>query len=455
MRPEKRNISLVHRNGDLGRVPPQAPDLEQAVICAAMIDAETARSLSAILRPEHFYVTANIELWRVVTSLVDEGAPVDLLTVVQKAKDAGTLEIIGGPFYISQLANKVASPANAEHHARIIQQKFIQRSLINMGHRLVTLDETEDVFDTLDQANAMMAEVNAIPTGKDPDTAASILSAMADDLVQPEYLTLDMGILDEHVRMGPKCVVAVGARPSVGKTTFIINGLMNMARAGHKVLFISLEMTATQLMAKVGGILTGIDVERITYNTITDEERERLAMATQTNGGWLANLMVMDMDSLRSVQVSGLVAKAVKRQGMKVIAIDYLQCIEGVGDGPVERMNSISRAIKTAAKATDVRIIELSQLRRRDGADEAPLMSDLRESGQIEADADIIVLLGRGKGEQAMRCYIAKNKVGPIGTVDLPFELSTQRIGPLAAQPFSPSLPVNTNTERYHEDNPF
>lgn len=450
-------MRTAHVSPSLGKLPPQAPEIEQAVIGACLLVPGTLGELSGILEPTHFYVQAHALLWHIMLELHHEGLPVDLLTVTERAKASGYLETIGGAFYISQLTNKVSSSANAELHARLIQQKFIQRRLIELGQHLQDIDESEDVFDTLDTANNLLAQVNAIPSTKDPRNAAEVLAQMVDNRDRPLFITLGMGDLDRHVRMGPKNVVVVGARPSVGKTTFALNACMNIARSGHKVLFISLEMSETDLGAKIASALTGIDSERITFGDINEEERTRIAEVMAYNGTWIPRILIEDLSSLKSSQITGIIQRAATRHGVEVVVLDYLQCVTGEGDSPVDRMTNISRACKTAAKSTGVRLIELSQLKRRDGAEEDPQMSDLREAGQIEADGDIIIMLGRAQGATTLRCNVPKNKVGPIGTVEIPFDLQSQRIGSSISQsaPAFPSATQFPTTKRDDDDAPF
>lgn len=434
---------IVHLAPTLGKLPPQAIELEQAVLGACMLEREALRQVGGILEPEQFYNAAHAELWRIIRDMNQAGESIDILTVTERAMAIGKLDAVGGAFYISQLTNKVASSANVEFHARIIQQKFMLRHLQKLGSKLMALDETEDVFDSIDLANTMIAEVNAVPSTKDPVNAAEVLGRIVDSREKPLYIHMGMGELDKHIRMGPSNVVVVGARPSVGKTTFAVNACMNIARSGHNVLFISLEMNETELTSKIASILTGVDSERITHGDMNEEERARVAKAAAEHGAWTPRIMIEDLSTLKSTQVVGIIQRAVKRHEVKVVVIDYLQCMEGEGMAPTERMTHISRACKSAAKSTGVRLIELSQLKRRDGAEEDPEMSDLREAGQIEADGDIIVMLGRPRGAPMLRCKVVKNKVGPIGVVEIPFDLQHQRIGNgfdlPAAKPYDPT----------------
>lgn len=428
---------IAHISPALGTLPPQAIELEQAVLGACML--ESAFGAASFLEPEHFYQEAHTELWKILRDMNQAGERIDILTVTERAMAIGKLDMIGGPFYISQLTNKVASSANVEYHARIIQQKFMLRHLQQMGSKLMGLDETEDVFDTLDMVNTMVAEVNAVPSTKDPANAADILGRIVDSREKPLYIHMGMGLLDNHIRMGPGNVVVIGARPSVGKTTFAVNACMNIARAGHAALFISLEMNETELTSKIASVLTGVDSERITHGEMNDDERSRVAKAAVENGAWTPRILIEDLSALKATQVTGVIQRAVTRHDVKVVVIDYLQCMEGEGMAPTERMTHISRACKSAAKSTGVRLVELSQLKRRDGAEEDPEMSDLREAGQIEADGDIIVMLGRPRGAPMLRCKVVKNKVGPIGVVEIPFDLQHQRIG----SGFGPSATPN------------
>ena len=420
---------IVHVSPALGSLPPQAIELEQAVLGACLLEQGALRQVGGILETEQFYNAAHAELWRILRDMDQAGDRVDVLTVTERAMAIGKLDAVGGAFYISQLTNKVASSANVEFHARIIQQKFMLRHLQKLGAKLQAMDDTADVFDSIDLANTMLAEVNAVPSTKDPVNAAEVLSRIVDSREKPLYISLGMGDLDRHIRLGPSNVLVIGARPSVGKTTFAVNACMNIAQQGYNVLFISLEMNETELTSKIASILTGVDSERITHGEMNEDERGRVAKATAEHGAWTPRIHIEDISSLKDTQVAGIVQRAVKRLEVEVIVIDYLQCITSDGGSPVERMTNISRACKSVAKATKKRLIELSQLKRRDGADEDPEMSDLREAGQIEADGDIILMLGRPRGAEMLRCKVVKNKVGPIGVVEIPFDLQRQRIG--------------------------
>lgn len=431
MKPVHRRRPASLLDLEVGKIPPQAPELEQAVLGATMLYRDALTKLSSFLEAEHFYVEAHKAIYKAQLHLLNSDEPIDILTVIHRLKATAELDIVGGAFYISQLTNKATGAAASEAHARIVVQCFMKRQLIATSANTMrdAYDDSVDVFDLLDQHNEGMASVNSIVAQKDPDNAAVIVDAMVKNRNKDHYIHFGMSDLDTHVAMGPGCVCVVGARPAVGKTTFVINGLINMAKAGHRSLFLSLEMNQTQLSAKIMSILTGIDSETITRNDITEEQRATIATAAAYNGVWIPRILINDLASLRASQVAGLFEQAAKRHQCSVVVIDYLQLMDGEGDGPTERMSNISKSCKQAAKASGLRLIEVSQLKRRDGADVNPEMSDLRESGQIEADGDIIILLGRPMGSQELTAKIAKNKMGPIGKVTIPFNLITQGIG--------------------------
>lgn len=451
MKPVRRHITPQTEG-----VPPQAPEMEQAVLGAIMLERPALNEVSDFLAAEHFYIQAHAAIYRAILDQSKADEPIDGLTIAQRLKANGELDMVGGPFYLAQLTNKVGSSANIQFHARIILQKYIRRQLIATCAESLSAayDETTDEFDLMDAHNEGLAAINSITAHSDPENAAEIIARTVDNTDMPLYMHFGMGALDQHVAMGPGVVVVVGARPAVGKTTFVMNGLMNMARAGHKSLFLSLEMSAEALTAKITSSITGIDSERITQNDLTPAERGRIAAAAAENGTWIPRIMISDLNSLKASQMAGILERAAKRHGCRVAVLDYLQLMDGEGDNGAERMSNISKACKQAAKASGIRLIECSQLKRRDGADVNPDMSDLRESGQIEADGDIIILLGREPGGNELLAKVAKNKTGPIGNVHIPFDLMSQRIGGMPS--FDPRhIPPPNNRIEPETDEPI
>lgn len=420
-----------------GKLPPQAPDLEQAVLgCILLEGRDPYARVCDFLFPEHMYMDAHRRIYEAIVRLFSRDIRADILTVTQEMRSTGDLDTLpdgNGPYYISQLTNKVASSLNIEQYARIILQKYIGRELIRDAEETMrqAYDETEDVLILLDKKNQSMAKINGLVASNDPVTVTTVLRNMVDDTTEKLFIPFYMYDLDKWMSIGPGQVVTVGGTPATGKTTFVLNGLKNMAMNGRRVAFFSLEMTKEQLVAKMVASQLGIDSERVTKNKITQQERDAMArcLIETHNAEWFERFFIMPISTLSSNQVYGMYERLVRRQKVDVVSIDYLQLMNGEGDGSTERMDNISKAIKLATLTTGVRTVNISQLNRAGTAATDPKMSNLRNSGQIEADSDIIMLLARAKGDTNLVVKIEKNKLGNVQDVTLPFDLVYQRIG--------------------------
>lgn len=409
---------------------PNAADFEQAVIGVVLLERDAYKKVQH-LTEECFYVRAHQLVWRAIQDLHKKGKPLDILMVTQQLLTMRVLEEAGGAYYISQLTNKVASSANLEFWAAVILEKYMLREQILLGGELTKVHGQSNPYEVMDTINERMAALNSMTSDGDATSAAEVMDGIINNREKPIYIPWGMGDIDEHVSMGPGNIMVVGARPGVAKTTCTLNACVNMAMMGFKSIFISLEMTKEALTAKIAAMITGINSERITKGDISDDERQRIADAFVRHGAWIPRIIIDDRATLHVRQIAGVMERAVKRHGCQVGVIDYIQLVEAEGDNPVERMSQISKACKRAAKSSGIRLIELSQLKRRDGNDVNPDMSDLRESGQLEADGDIIMLLGREQGSHELLVKVPKNKVGPAsrGQIKIPFNLQTQRIG--------------------------
>lgn len=432
----------------IGKLPPQAPELERLVLGAIMLEKDALGTVSDFLDEEHFYEQPHRLIYAACIELRNAGIVCDIATVFDRLRTNGTAENAGGAFYVSQLTNGVASSANVEAHARIVVQKYLLRELITLGSKLSAIDDTLDPFEALDQVNEAVGKVNAITTNGDPRRASEIIAEMVDNRARPVQIALGLPGLDECVSMAPGNVCIVGARPAVGKTAVALTTVRSVAMSGYNVAFVSLEMSASQLMARLMSTITGIDSNRITINDLDEIDRDKMAKAAATHAAWIDRIVIDDRATLKSSEVFGLFAKLKSRQKCEVVIVDYMQLMEGEGSNGTAEMTNISKRLKQAAKSSGVRLINLSQLKRRDGADVNPVMDDLRESGQIESDGDIIILLGREKGSETLKVKLEKHKFGPLGTFDVPYDLSTQTIGArMQAPAFDPRLPVRSFTE--------
>lgn len=411
---------------------PNSVEVEQAVIGACLLDPMCIAGISEHLRAEHFYADQHRAIWSAVAGMAERGERIDILTVTQEMKRTGSLDSVGGAYGIVQFTNKVASSANVETHVRILEEKHLRRELIRMAQVSLqqAAEESNDILSLLDSTSSAMADLTSgLSRGADPPTMAAVLSDMVDNRDQPLQIRLGLGPLDQCVTAGPGNMIIIGARPSVGKTVSALVIARSIAEQGHNVGLISLEMSKEQLTARVGAAISGVDSNRITVNAVNDAERLQLAQAGTAHGGWLDRIRIDDRATLHANEMFGLFARLRRRHKAEVVVIDYAQLMDASGGTGHEIMSKISKAIKQAGKREGIRPILLSQLKRRDGADENPVISDLRESGQLEADGDIIILLGRKKGEDVIKIDLAKNKFGPIGYWYLRFDLSRQCFG--------------------------
>lgn len=438
---------------EVGQVPPQAPELEQAVLGSLLQQAKSFVHIGDFLFPEHFYVNANRIIYECIRDMNAAGQHTDILTVTQALKLRSKLDDAGGPFYISQLTSKVVSSSAIEHHSRIVVQKYMLREMIRVGAEMMreAYRDTTDVFELLDRANTGLGGLNTITNTPDPITMAQVVTDIVEDRNKPLYISMGLGEIDQCVAMGPGDVIVIGARPAVGKTAVALTICRNVATAGHKVYVLTLEMRDRQLGARVAAGISGVDSNRITMLDLDDAARDTIAAAAAREGVWMGKILLDDRSSLRAQEVHGVISRAKHKYNCEVVIVDYLQLMEGDGENGHARMSDISKKLKQAAKANGIRLIELSQLKRRDGAETDPEISDLRESGQIEADGDRIILLARAYNDpekaQELKLKLVKNKFGPTGSFTVPYHLSSQTIGShvgaIAGQASPPPFQVN------------
>lgn len=432
----------------IGKVPPQAIDLEEAVLGAIMLDKEAVISILDILRPESFYKDNHQKIYAAIKDLSSNLQAIDLFTVTEELRKRGQLDEVGGAYYVTQLTGKVASTAHVEYHARIIAQKYIQRELIRVTADIQTkaFDESYDVDDLLDFSEK---ELFQIAEGNIKKEAAKVNSVMKEAIKQIEEASKRSdglsGVPSGFTRLDritsgwqPSDLIIVAARPSMGKTAFVLSMARNMA-INHKrgVAFFSLEMSSVQLVNRLIVGETGLTSEKIRNGQLDDTEWDQLYTKTRQ----LADAPIY-IDDTPGISVFEFRAKARRlkmQHDIDVIVIDYLQLMTGPPETKGNReqeVSMISRSLKGVAKELNVPILALSQLNRsvemRSG-DKRPQMSDLRESGAIEQDADMITFIHRpeyfgflqdeegnslaGVGE----IIIAKHRNGALDTVRLRF----------------------------------
>ncbi len=433
-----------------GKIPPQARELEEAVLGAILIEKDAISYVSDILKTESFYVDAHSTIFRAIQELFGKSQPIDLLTVTEELRKTGKLEDVGGAYYLSELTNKVASSANVEYHARIIIQKFIQRELIRISNDIIrdAYEDTTDVFDLLDKAEKRIYEItdknlrNSVQ-GIGQLVSKSILQidglinredGLLEDSVPSGYLELD------KMTSGWKAtdLVIVAARPSMGKTAFVLNIARNAAvDFNMPVAIFSLEMGAVQLAKRLISLECEIDAQKVSNGKMTDNEYAILRDKVEKLSA--SPIYINDQPAINVYELRAQCRRLQNAHGIKMVIIDYLQLMSGGGDKGMNReqeISNISRSLKGLAKELNIPVIALSQLNRSvetRGGEKKPQLSDLRESGSIEQDADMVMFLYRpeyynmteGSDGASLKgvseIIIAKHRNGPVGSVELRF----------------------------------
>ncbi|MEO8794883.1 MAG: replicative DNA helicase [Daejeonella sp.] len=445
-----RRSRLTGLSSGMGKLPPQAVDLEEAVLGALMLEKDALSAVIDILKPEVFYKDSHQKIFEAIHALFQKSSPVDILTVTAQLRQQGDLEMIGGAYYITELTNRVASAANIEYHARIISQKFIQRELIRISTEIISnaYEDTTDIFDLLDNAEKNLFDIAQNNLRRDSRKMDDIIRESLDNLekikdrvdgltgVPSGFTALD------RMTSGwqPSDLVIIAARPAMGKTAFVLSCARNAAVQFNKpVVVFSLEMSSVQLVNRLISGETEIEQEKIRKGNLAEWEWQQL----HSKIGKLteAPLFIDDTPALNIFEFRAKCRRLKAQYDIQMIIIDYLQLMHGKGEGKggnrEQEIGSISRALKSVAKELNVPVIALSQLSRavetRPGAQKKPMLSDLRESGSIEQDADMVLFLYRpeyygltedeegrstiGIGE----VIIAKHRNGETGTVPLRF----------------------------------
>ena len=455
----RRKPSIDLGNMVFGKVPPQSKELEEAILGAIMLELSAFDTVVEILKPECFYGEAHQSIFKAMKSLADKSLPIDLLTVVEELKLRGDLELVGGAYYVSRLTNSVVSSANIEAHSRIVLQKFIQRELIRISGEIIgdAYEDTTDVFDLLDDAESKLFEI----------TNNHLRSAFEDIntvLVKTIQRIEDMRNRDEDITGVPSGfpsldkltygwqqtdLIVLAARPSVGKTAFALNLARSAALHPTKptpVVFFSLEMSSSQLVQRILSAESEIWLEKISRGKLEEHEMKQLYKRGIERLS-SAPIYIDDTAALNIFELRAKCRRLKNKHDIGLIIIDYLQLMSGGGDNKngnrEQEISKISRDLKGLAKELKVPIIALSQLsreveKRKEGA-KIPQLSDLRESGAIEQDADMVMFLYRpeyyditanemgesNKGETYVK--IAKHRNGSLDTIKLKALLHIQK----------------------------
>ncbi|RLQ93986.1 replicative DNA helicase [Falsibacillus albus] len=424
------------------RIPPQNVEAEQAVLGAIFMEPSSLTMASEILIPEDFYRSSHQKIFNVILKLSDEGKAIDLITVTEELAAVKELEDVGGVSYLSELAASVPTAANIEYYARIVEEKSLLRRLIRTATTIA-----QDGYGREDEVEALLSEaeksIMEVAQRKNAGAFHNIKDVLVRTYDNIELLHNRKGDVTgiatgfaelDHMTAGfqRNDLIIVAARPSVGKTAFALNIAQNVAtKTGENVAIFSLEMGAEQLVMRMLCAEGNINAQNLRTGSLTDEDWRKLTMAMGSLSN--AGIFIDDTPGIRITEIRSKCRRLKQEHGLGMILIDYLQLIQGSGRSKENRqqeVSEISRSLKELARELQVPVIALSQLSRgvEQRQDKRPMMSDIRESGSIEQDADIVAFLYREdyyeketENKNIIEIIIAKQRNGPVGTVSLAF----------------------------------
>ena len=466
-----------------GNMPPQATEIEESVLGALILDQDALSNSIDIIRPEYFYSEENATIFRVISHLFAEGKPVDILTVSESLKKNGSLEAVGGNYKLVSLTSRITSAAPIEYHVRLLSEKYIQRELIRVSTETLrdAYDETSDVLDLLDKTETKFLEINDSNFNSDILGMDTLVRNTIMDIEKNQTLAEDAsGLLTGFRTLDNKIggfqkgtLVILAARPAMGKTALAINIARNMAVDFHKpVAIFSLEMTASELTSRLISAETSIEGRKFKANgKLSEAEKEYIR--EKTNSLVKAPIYIDDNPGLTIFELRAKCRRLKQKYDIQMVFIDYLQLMQGgdaVKSGNREQeISYISRQLKALSKELSIPILALSQLSRAvetRGGSKKPVLSDLRESGAIEQDADIVMFIYRpayyGEGgeddERLAKVIIAKHRAGEVGEADLNFINQyvrfENRMDDIGYNSFDSTL-VESKMNYEETDNPF
>lgn len=422
-------------------MPPSAIEAEQSVIGGLLLDNQAYERISCELKPGDFYRTDHATIYRTIAAMLDRGEPADVVTVSEDLERAGHSEDCGGLAYLGDLAANTPSAANIGSYARAVVDRKSRRDLIIAGQRIVELarEPEGDSIVRSDKASAIVLALNDQRGSKEPTTVSDLMGDVLSALerriesggaisgISTGFVDLDKATTGLH----PGNLVVLAGRPAMGKTTLGVNIAENVAVSGGVALVFSLEMPAEDLVERSMARSGGVNTQTLREGKLTDDDWSRMTIALAKLNG---KCLVID-DDPSTATVSQIRRKAIrlkrKHGRLDLIVIDYLQLMRGEGNNRNEEIGGITRGLKLLARELKSPIILLSQLNRgvEDRTDKRPMMSDLRESGAIEQDADVILMAYRDEYYNESSTFkgfaeiiIRKQRMGPTGTVPLVFQ---------------------------------
>ncbi|MSP57701.1 MAG: replicative DNA helicase [Flavobacteriaceae bacterium] len=437
----KVNIPQIIGPDPSGRMPPNTRELEEAVLGAMMLERDKIHSVIDVLTEKHFYAPENSIVFKAIKKLYTDSGAIDLLTVANELRNSAELDIIGGPYYLAQLTNRVSSAANLDFHSRILSQKFVQRELIRVSGEISfeAYDDTLDSFEMLDACERKLYEIKNVGLKQTFRGISDLITQAMKDLEARQNTDTDgitgvaSGFSDlDRITSGwqPSDLIILAARPGMGKTAFASSLMRNAAvDFGKKVMIFSLEMADVQLVNRLISGESEIESEKIKKSNLTEQEWARLHEKTVRLSA--ANILIDDTPQLSIFDLNAKCRRIHSQTGLDLVVVDYLQLIRHETKGQTNREQEIafiSRALKGLAKELRIPIIALAQLSREveKRGNKRPQLSDLRESGSIEQDADMVLFLYReeyyqkmGMQEQGQQSTVYSNDNNIVGLTEI------------------------------------
>ena len=426
----------------IGRIPPHSIEAEQSVLGSMIVDKAAINMAIELIRPDDFYREANGEIYKAIIDLFNKNEPVDLITLQEELKTRGSLEAIGGVTYLANLSGGVATTANTEYYCKIVDEKSTLRKLISSSNEIIgkAYEDSEEVNIIVEMAEKNIFDITQ---GSQREGFSPINEVLLDSFAKIEEMAankggltgLTTGFIDIDMNLSglqKSDLVLLAARPSMGKTALGINMVTNSAlKAGAKVAVFSLEMSKEQLVQRMIAATAHVDLQKIISGRLDEEEWLNIinSMGPLSSAG----VYIDDTAGITLMEMTAKCRRLKIEQGIDLILIDYLQLMEMEGrqESRQQEISSISRGLKALAKEMDCPVVALSQLSRAPElrADHRPILSDLRESGAIEQDADVVMFLYRddyyhedSEQKNIGELIIAKHRNGPTGTVELVFK---------------------------------
>ncbi|HMM22628.1 MAG TPA: replicative DNA helicase [Selenomonadales bacterium] len=438
----------------LDRIPPQNIEAEQAVLGSMLIEREAISRVAEILRPEDFYREAHRLIYNAIQQLFNKSEAVDLITLTEHLRREDKLEAVGGISYVTSLANSMPTAANVAYHARIVEEKALLRQLITAATHIAGMgyEANDDVVNILDQAEKTILEVSHRKvTGEFAPIKTIIIDAFSK--IEQLYASkggitgLSSGFKDlDRLTAGlqPSDLILIAARPSMGKTAFVLNIAQHVAVKEKKAVAVfSLEMSKEQLVQRMLCCEAPIDAQRLRIGELQDNDWKNLVRAAERLSA--APIFIDDTPGITVAEMRSKARRLKAESDLKLVVIDYLQLMSGSGNNKGENrqqeISEISRSLKSLARELNVPVIALSQLSRsvESRQSKKPMLSDLRESGSLEQDADIVAFLYREdyynpetEFKNITEVIIAKHRNGPVDTIQLYFHKAFTKFADLS-----------------------